>query len=174
MRGGYSPRVKLRKPILKVTLVLAIVAMCVGCDQATKQIARTRLAGRGVVALVDGIVVLGYVENEGAFLSLGWRLPPPARRLILTVMPLAVLAALAAYVLARRRFDTLTLVGAACIAGGGVGNLLDRLANGGRVSDFAMVGVGVLRSGVFNLADLSILAGCLLLLVASWRQPAKR
>ncbi len=157
----------MRTRILKTVAIFAIVLMNVGCDQATKSMARTWLAGRGTVALIDNIVVLHYVENEGAFMSLGTRLPGPVRTVVLFAAPIVILGILTAYILLGRHFDTVALVGAACVAGGGVGNLIDRLANAGRVSDFAVVGIGALRSGIFNFADLSIMAGCLLLLIGS-------
>ena len=51
------------------------------------------------------------------------------------------------------------LVALALMLGGGVGNLIDRLVNDGRVIDFMHVGVGVLRTGVFNVADMALMAG---------------
>ncbi len=163
----------MRTRIFKILAVVAIVLVTVGCDQATKRIARTHLAGRGTVALIDGIVVLHYVENEGAFLSLGARLPAPIRTVVLVGAPVVILGILTAYILMGRRFDFPALLGAAFVAGGGLGNLIDRLAHAGRVSDFAVVGIGALRSGISNLADLSIIAGCLLLLLESRKRPAR-
>ncbi|HXC20398.1 MAG TPA: signal peptidase II, partial [Steroidobacteraceae bacterium] len=53
----------------------------------------------------------------------------------------------------------------ALIAGGGISNLIDRLLYGGRVTDFLNVGIGSLRTGIFNVADMAILAGALLLIL---------
>jgi signal peptidase II len=65
---------------------------------------------------------------------------------------------------------------AACsfIAGGGLGNLIDRLAFDGRVRDFLNLGIGGLRTGVFNAADLSIVIGCLILAARAFLPPAAR
>ena len=52
-----------------------------------------------------------------------------------------------------------TLVGLSLIVGGGAGNLVDRLLRQGRVGDFIMVGVGTVRTGIFNCADMAVLAG---------------
>jgi signal peptidase II len=46
-----------------------------------------------------------------------------------------------------------------------LGNLIDRLLNGGQVVDFVNVGVGDLRTGIFNLADVAIMIGAGVLLV---------
>ena len=53
----------------------------------------------------------------------------------------------------------------ALVAGGGIGNWLDRVLHDGTVTDFVSVGLGGLRTGIFNLADLAVVAGvCVLLL----------
>jgi signal peptidase II len=54
-----------------------------------------------------------------------------------------------------------------CICGGGISNLLDRAALGGYVVDFLNVGWGGFRSGIFNMADVAIALGLLLLGVAA-------
>lgn len=56
----------------------------------------------------------------------------------------------------------------ALVAAGGTGNLLDRLMNKGLVTDFLNVGIGSLRTGIFNVADMAILVGTILL-VAGYR-----
>ena len=59
-------------------------------------------------------------------------------------------------------------MGLGLVAGGGVANWIDRLV-AGAVTDFVSLGVGGLRTGIFNLADLSVLAGVAVLLLASRR-----
>jgi signal peptidase II len=61
------------------------------------------------------------------------------------------------------------LLGLSLVVGGGLANWIDRLLHGGAVTDFVSLGIGPLRTGVFNLADLSILAGVGLLLLHSLR-----
>ncbi len=56
------------------------------------------------------------------------------------------------------------------LVGGGAGNLLDRFLRGGYVTDFAIVSVGPLHSGIFNLADLCLVAGVVLYAFASRRR----
>ena len=55
----------------------------------------------------------------------------------------------------------------ALVSGGGIGNWLDRVLHDGAVTDFVSIGVGSLRTGVFNLADLAVVAGVCLLLVST-------
>jgi len=154
-------REKLSRIVVMLTVLLAVIA----CDQATKAAARAALGQGGVVSLLGGTLVLRYVENPGAFLSLGAWLPPAARRWLFVAFPLVMLAAMAAYVMRRRSLRAAFAVGIAMVAGGGLGNLLDRIFRDGRVGDFLNLGIGGVRTGIFNVADLSIVAGCVLLLL---------
>jgi signal peptidase II len=57
------------------------------------------------------------------------------------------------------------IVGAALICGGGLGNVIDRVSQGGNVTDFLNVGVGSVRTGIFNFADMALMLGVALLVV---------
>ncbi|MEN8162170.1 MAG: signal peptidase II [Myxococcota bacterium] len=56
------------------------------------------------------------------------------------------------------------MVALGLVAGGGFANWLDRVLGDGSVTDFVSLGVGALRTGIFNLADVAIVLGVLLLL----------
>jgi len=74
------------------------------------------------------------------------------------------------YLLTAACMGPLLLVGLSLICGGGASNLLDRVLFGGTVVDFVIVNLGGYRTGVFNLADVAIGLGAVLLLVAAiWR-----
>jgi signal peptidase II len=163
----------MRGRVMKVGLIVFIVLACIGCDQAAKHAARQRLEGRGTVSLAGGVVMLRYVENTGAFLSLGAGLPRPLRMAVFVALPIVALAGMIVYVARRREPPWAVIAGLAFIVGGGCGNLIDRLLRDGRVGDFLMVGVGFLHTGIFNLADLSVLAGCALLLLGSKKKPPR-
>jgi signal peptidase II len=49
------------------------------------------------------------------------------------------------------------------VIGGGMSNFIDRLLYGGYVVDFLNVGIGSVRTGIFNVADVFIVTGVLLL-----------
>lgn len=51
------------------------------------------------------------------------------------------------------------------IVGGGLANWLDRMLHDGAVTDFVSLGLGPLRTGIFNVADVAIVAGLLLLVL---------
>jgi signal peptidase II len=156
---------------LKALVALLIVLAAAGWDQATKSLARARLEGRPPVTLVDRIVVLSYVENEGAFLSLGAQLPRPARMAAFIAFPVIILVWMIVFLVRRQGIGWGALAGFSLIVGGGAGNLFDRLVRDGRVGDFIMVGIGGIHSGIFNFADLAVMAGCVVLLLAPARGP---
>jgi signal peptidase II len=143
------------------------------CDQAAKHAARQHLAGRGTVSLVGSVVALRYVENSGAFLSLGSALPRPLRMAAFIAFPIIVLAGMIVYVARRRESAWTVIAGLSFIVGGGCGNLIDRLFHNGRVSDFIVIGIGPLHTGIFNCADLSVLIGCVLLLISPKKKPPR-
>ncbi|MGD9854275.1 MAG: signal peptidase II [Planctomycetaceae bacterium] len=147
-------------------LVLALVLVtCVGCDQATKQYAVANLKGAPPQSYWGDTFRIQYAENRGAFLSLGADWAPMQRFLLFTVVNGFVLPALALFVLFRRDIDRLSLMALALILAGGVGNLIDRVTTDEAVViDFLNMGIGGLRTGVFNVADMAITAGFLLLL----------
>ncbi len=148
---------------LRRAVLLVLTFATVGCDQATKHLARAHLAGAPRRSFLADTVRIDYVENTGAFLSLGATLPARARVALFTVGAAGLLAVLGGVYL-RGRWSALQLVGIGLAWAGGVSNLIDRAAFG-RVSDFLNVGVGGLRTGIFNVADMAITLG--LLLVAS-------
>jgi signal peptidase II len=108
---------------------------------------------------------LQLTENAGSFLSLGAALPEPLRFGLFTAAVAIIVMGLVCAALFARRLSTSRFVALALLAGGGISNLIDRLLYDGRVTDFLNVGIGSLRTGIFNLADMAVLAGALLLVL---------
>ena len=150
----------------KILLILIIVCVCVGCDQATKFIAKQHLAKSPPINLVNGMVVLHYAENQGSFLGLGARLPEVVRFWIFVVLAGLMVAGMLGFVLITPELNRIGTTGAALVIGGGIGNLIDRIVYHGAVADFMNIGIGNVRTGIFNVADVGIMAGVGLLLLA--------
>jgi signal peptidase II len=157
-----------KKPF-SLGLLSFILLSCVGCDQAVKAIARDALELGAPISLLHGTVRFEYVENPGAFLSLGAGLPAETRFLFGVVLVGLALLATLVFLLRSRDVTPIQKLGLALLVGGGSGNLIDRLVNDGAVVDFVSLGVGSLRTGIFNVADVAITAGFLLLCLATWR-----
>ena len=153
----------MRRAALRASVVFLVLAVTIGCDQLTKLDARRSLPGAGVRSVVGSYLVLVYTENSGAFLSLGARWPVPVRQALFVFISLAVLVGLVVFVLRSPRLRLSTTIALALLAGGGVSNVIDRIFREGRVVDFLNVGIGTLRTGIFNLADVAILSGIVLL-----------
>lgn len=151
-------------------MLLVVIVVLVAVDQATKSIAQRSLAGEPARVFLGGAVRIDYAENVGSFLSLGASLPAEARFWIFTVFSTALVVGLAVYAL-RASADTPLLVylGIGLVIAGGVGNLIDRLTHDGRVVDFMQLRVGPLRTGVFNVADVALMVGIGLVLLALLR-----
>jgi signal peptidase II len=151
----------------RLLLLLVTLLSLIGVDQATKSIAKRSLAGEPPREYLGGLVRLEYAENVGSFLSLGASLPAEARFWIFTVFSALLVLGLALYALrASNETPLLVYLGIALVIAGGVGNLLDRLTHSGRVVDFMQLRAGPLRTGVFNVADVALMAGIGLVLLA--------
>lgn len=157
----------------RAVLILALLFGTIGCDHVAKHVAVTRLRGTPARSLFDGVVRLHYAENPGAFLSLGAELPAAVRRAVFTVGSGLLLLALGGFVLLQRQAGRLETIAVALIVGGGVSNLVDRVLRDGRVVDFVQLVFGPLHTGIFNVADVALTTGALLLLVGGLRRPAE-
>ncbi len=151
----------------------ALLTLCVGCDHAAKQLAVSALAGAAPVALLGDAVRLELVRNAGSFLSLGGSLPQAVRDLVFLVLAPLGLALACAHLARSGPPGISSVIALALLAGGGLGNWLDRLIHGGAVTDFVSIGLGPLRTGIFNVADVCIMAGLALLLFTE-RRPSSR
>lgn len=148
----------------RLILIVSVLACCVGCDRVSKSYAESRLLHKEPLSLLAGSVRLQLVYNEGAFLSLGASLPAPWRQAIFRAGVGCLLLALLAYALFFAPARPWPVFGAGLVLAGGAGNLLDRFIYDGYVVDFINVGIGSLRTGIFNIADVAIMAGVLMLL----------
>ncbi|MEN6494132.1 MAG: signal peptidase II [Thermoguttaceae bacterium] len=148
----------------RLALALALLTCCVGCDQVTKQIATETLCGRPAQAYLANVVRLEYALNPGGFLSLGANLTPRLRFCVFTAMNVVLLGG-AVYVLATRWDMHLVPFGAVVLLlAGGLGNLIDRVHQNGLVTDFLNLGIGPVRTGIFNVADVALTVGAVALL----------
>lgn len=154
----------MKSPVqLRALLFASALVMGIGCDHATKEAAKAWLVPGHPVSYLGDLLRFDLVRNPGAFMSLGAGLDPEIRQwLFLGVAPLA-LVLLVAWFVGTRSTAGPQLLGLGLITGGGLGNWLDRLLHAGAVTDFLSLGIGPVRSGIFNLADVWIVCGVLLL-----------
>jgi signal peptidase II len=139
-------------------------------DQWTKQLALQHVQGHPPRVYLGGIFRIEFAENPGAFLSLGAAMSPEMRFWVFVVTVGAFLVG-AGWVLFRdRKLDRLSAFSLSVILGGGIGNLIDRSTRPNHgVVDFLNLGLGDFRTGIFNVADMAIMLGVILLAWQSLR-----
>ena len=149
----------------RLALLVAVLGVTVSCDRITKRVAEQRLAAAPPISMLGDTLRLHYTENAGAFLGLGGRLPERARFWLLTVgtgVLLVLVAGRAVLAPGQRRLEVTAW---SLVVAGGLSNLWDRLLRDGHVVDFLNVGIGSLRTGIFNVADMAITLGAILLIL---------
>ena len=155
LKSVQSRRLLIAALLTLVTLVL---------DQVTKQMARTSLSAFAETKVIGNFFRLQLAENTGAFLSLGSTMSDHTRFVIFTVLVILFLI-WATYMLVRKvaTANLAFLFGWTFLIAGGIGNVIDRIAKNS-VTDFLIMGVGPLQTGVFNIADIAISGGILIVL----------
>jgi len=143
--------------VSKLALIFLAMVVTIGCDRVTKHLAVRSLAGQPEQSWLADTVRLQYAENTGGFLSFGADWAPATRTTVFTQATGAILLVLgvAAY---RARHHLWAGLGLSLFVAGAASNWLDRLMRGS-VIDFLNVGVGPIRTGIFNVADMAILLG---------------
>jgi signal peptidase II len=147
----------------KSVIVLLACLATIGCDRLTKHVAATMLAGSAPRSLLADTVRLSYAENTGGFLSLGANLTPARRVLVFTIATGLLLLGLGTAAV-RAGWQGTRLAGVALVVAGGASNWIDRVV-AGAVVDFMNIGIGPVRTGIFNVADVAIMLGVVLVVV---------
>jgi signal peptidase II len=158
----------------KIMLMVSISFLCIGCDQGTKTLAENYLPKFTMDSYLYDIFRLGYAENTGAFLGIGSNLPSEYRFLIFIVVIALLLAIVLGYVVCSQRLTSASAVALTLFLSGGASNLYDRVINNGAVIDFLNMGVGSVRTGIFNVADVAIVAGGVLFALANRKRNMNR
>ncbi|MEN0004266.1 MAG: signal peptidase II [Bacteroidota bacterium] len=164
-----SKRVMLLKRFL---IIMAIIGVSVGVDQYSKQWAVAQLKGEPRTSYLGDTFRLQFAENTGAFLSMGANQSETIRYWVLKVFPIIMLTGLFFYLLFSKSLDWWQIAAFSFILGGGLSNIYDRLQYG-KVVDFMNIGIGNLRSGIFNVADMSIMLGLFILIPIAFRKESK-
>lgn len=148
----------------KFVLSLLLLVTSIGCDQVSKRLAKAQLYGEPTRRYLGDTFRLSYIENRGAFLGLGADWPDGVRFVVFTLLSSVVVFVALGWLVSRltkehERLPWLPLMGGTLMLAGGVGNVWDRATRDGAVIDFMNLGVGTLRTGIFNLADVHIVLG---------------
>lgn len=151
---SLSSKIKWVSGILFVTLIL---------DQWSKMWARESL-GTDIRSYWNHFFVFEHSENTGAFLSLGANMSDSFRFWFFTIGVSAVSLGALWYIFKKKDLTLGATIAYTMMVAGGVGNLIDRIHKGS-VTDFMNMGFGPVRTGIFNVADVAIMAAAGVLLV---------
>ena len=97
-------------------------------------------------------------------------MPETIRFIIFTLSVPVILLIFVIYVFKSNEFEGGSFAAISAVIAGGFSNVLDRLYNDGGVIDFLNVGIGGLRTGVFNIADMAVLFGVMALFYLQFRK----
>ncbi len=158
--------------LLRTFIILFILALNIGCDQVSKSIVRHKLDQFSELRYLHNHFTLSNVENTGAFLSLGDSFSHPVKLVVLNLLPLLAVLFGLGFVLVKTNLSKITVLGIILIVGGGFGNIYDRIVHGS-VTDFMHINFVIFQTGVFNVADMSIMAGTFMILLEAYFKKKK-
>ncbi len=148
----------------RVIIGILLISTNIGCDQLTKSIVREAVLHNEQITVIANHVTVTKVENTGAFLSMGQSWWKPLKLMLFIVLPIMALG-IAFYVMVMKsNLSIWFTTGLAFLIGGGIGNLVDRILYGS-VTDFLHLKAGMFQTGIFNMADVSIMAGIGIVLI---------
>jgi signal peptidase II len=151
-------------------LFFGVAAFVVLADAFTKTLAVDRLMPTRLPREVLGETLrLTLVFNPGA--AFGLHLGPWSRW-IFTGLSIGALVLLWELYRTTRAGDFVRTLALSLVCGGALGNLVDRLKSGRGVVDFIDVGVGTMRWPTFNVADMAVSCGAVLLAIVLWKEDA--
>ncbi len=151
----------------KILLVCLSIILLVGCDYTSKKIVKNELRDLSAHSYLGGGINLVYAENSGGMLGLGIGTSEKTKLIIFRYFVVLMLALLFIYTITNKRISKGSIIAFIFIFSGGIGNLIDRFTNNGRVIDFIVMRILNYHTGIFNLADLYITTGVVLLVFLS-------
>jgi len=155
-----------KKRNISITIIIAVSILL---DQFSKFLIRQNVDQYSEIKLIGDYFILTNVENSGAFLGMGSDFSPFVKTIFLLILPVIVLICIMIYVYRDKQIDKISLIGFCFIIGGGIANIYDRILYGS-VTDFLFIDLGgIFKTGIFNIADLSVTTGMILILLMSFK-----
>ena len=136
---------------------IAIMILTIAADQLTKYLVLEHVAGGSGIAVIENVFHFTYVENRGAAFGM-----LSSHRWVFMVLSVVAICVLIAYLAISKPKSIVMRTAVALIAGGGIGNMIDRSFRG-FVVDF--IDVKAVWQYVFNVADAAVCVGCGLLIL---------
>jgi signal peptidase II len=151
----------------KIIWVSLSIILLVGCDYTSKKVANNELKNLSSVSYLGGNLRFTYTENSGGMLSFGSTLSETMKLAIFKYFVTLLLLLLFIYTIINKNIRKKTIIAFIFILSGGIGNLIDRFTNDGKVVDFIILGIADYRTGIFNLADVYVTVGVILVVISN-------
>jgi len=146
-----------------------LITVSIVLDQLSKVLIRKNIDQYSEIKLIGEYFILTNVENSGAFLGMGSDFSPFIKTIFLLILPIIILICIMIYVYRDKEIDKISLIGFCFIIGGGIANIYDRIMYGS-VTDFLFIDLGgIFKTGIFNIADLSVTTGMIMILLMSFK-----
>lgn len=156
------------KYINRIIPILLLIVSLVSIDLYSKEIARQELKYKEKKSFLNNSFHLVYAENKGGMLSLGSELPSDVRNYIFQGFVSIALIGLSLLAILHNNISSLQRFAVTLFIAGGLGNLLSRIFDNGRVVDFMLIELFEYRTGIFNIADVFITCGMIIILISNF------
>ncbi len=158
---------------LRIAIFLFLILANFSCDQVSKSIVRKKIEQHTTIKIIGNNFILTKVENTGAFLGMGSKFNPAIRDFLFLWFPALLILLAIIWVFLKKDINISLLIALSFIIGGGFGNIFDRIIYGS-VTDFFHIDLGIFKTGIFNLADVSVMIGMVILLIDNFRLKRKK
>ncbi len=148
----------------RIAIVAGAILVTVGLDQWTKALAIEHLEGQPPIYYLNEMFSLTFAKNTGAFLSLGEDLGPVLKPILLNALPALLLVGLLYFIFREKNLNRWQTLALSLIVAGGLSNIIDRLLYGHVVDMLHIQLTDSLQTGIFNIADMAIMAGMFIML----------
>lgn len=139
-------------------IATAVAVLMLGLDQLTKYIVSANMELGQTIGFIDGFLDFTYIHNEGG----AWGVLEGYRWVLLGVTAVVMLLLVFLIIKIGRKSKLFFWAGALIISGG-LGNMIDRIFNGGKVVDF--LHATFINFPIFNVADCAVVIGAGLLML---------
>ena len=139
-------------------LFFVVAAIVVVLDQASKRLIWAAFQDTGGRDLIDGVLRIRLSTNTGAVMGI----LSNSRPILISVTIISIIALI--YFAYRMRYaPVVKRVCLGLVLGGAFGNLIDRISTG-KVIDFIDMGIGSYRWPTYNVADIAVTVGAVILI----------
>lgn len=147
-------------------IYLILYAVMLAADLISKHIAEANMKLGQTIPVIRNVFHITYVMNEGAAFSIF-----SGKQTFLVIITAAAMLAIIIYIAVKRPKNPLIMTSLTMILAGGTGNLYDRIVLNG-VRDF--FDFRIINFAVFNIADIFVVCGALLLVLYLWLSDEKK